>query len=871
MDSPSFAELLRSYRRQRHLTQAQLAERAGISADAISLLERGLTQAPQQATVRLLSAALLLAPDEAATFAGAARCASPANAATQRNAPPHTTDSAPERSLPVPLTQLIGRERAIAAIRDQFMHPQTHLLTLTGPAGVGKTRLALELASLLRREHGQDVVFVGLIHAQEPARVLPTIAQALGVQEQGAFTLRDTLIRALREQRLILLLDNFEQALPAARAVLDLLIACPQVKALVTSRIPLNVRGEQCFSVSPLALPDLTQPATLEALRQVPSVALFLERADGWRKMRAITLEEARLVADICVQLDGLPLAIELAAARVRHFELPELQARLTRSTFLGVLTDGAQDLADHQRTMRSTIAWSYDLLDEREQRMFRWLGVFSGVASADAIESVSGLNDDALIASLAALVDASLLQYEDSAGARRYTQFMTIRAYALERLRDAGEWEEARRRHAAYYLTLTDALTTQPANQAESQMARVEAEYENVRAALTWALETNDNALGLRMVAALRRFWFLHSHYLEGLDWLERFLAQASPASAREELALQAEAWTGVTALSHRLDRFEYARAAGEKALALRQAIGDKTQIAWALNNLANPIVALRDFERAVALYDECLALHRASNNRPAMVMPLLNLGDLRCEMGQLHEALAYYEASLTLSQEVGESDWARALTWNNIGEVYILLDEPSRALEVTEPGYRIFTEKHDTFGIATCAFTLGRAAWRLGAVAQARACLDEAERLFAVLGNRVMVARIRSVRASLALAAGELAAAHSELAQALSDLARDAQESHALWWLVERVAMFAGLYGEPEMAARLYAAAIHRLDATPGRIEPAARDLRERDLARLRAALGDAAWDELVAAGRALSRAEAVALAHDALTRYE
>lgn len=871
MDTPSFADLLRRYRRQRNLTQSQLAERAGISSDAISLLERGLTQAPQKATVRLLSAALLLAPEEAATFAEAARGA-PQLPVVMPGAPDQGVSGiAPDGNLPVPLTPLIGRERDIAALTELMAEQHTRLLTLTGPAGVGKTRLALELAATLRRERGLDVVFVGLIPVQEPERVLPAIAQALGVQQQGSLALRDTLTRALREQRLVLLLDNFEQALPAARAVLDLLIACPRVQALVTSRAPLNVRGERRFPVSPLALPDPSQLTTIEQLRQTPSVALFLERAEsGSPDLRGLTLAECRLVADICAQLDGLPLAIELAAARVRHFGLPQLRARLTEPTFLGVLTDGAQDLADHQRAMRSTIAWSYDLLGADARRLFRWLGVFVGGASAEAIEAVTGLTGDALVASLAALMDASLLQCEDQVDTRRYSQLVTLRAYAQERLRGAGEWEEARRRHADYCLTLTDALLPQMPNESERQLARVEADYENVRAALGWALETGATAHGLRMVAALRVFWFLHSHYLEGLDWLERFLARSTAPTLHEERATLAEAWTGVMALSYRLNRFERARDAGEVALALRQAVGDKAEIAWALNNLANPVMALRDFDRAGALWGECIALQREMNHPAGMVMPLLNLGELHTEMGKPREALAYYEESLALSYAVGESDWARALTWNNMGEAYILLDEPARAIEVTEPSYHLFTEKHDTFGAAVCAFTLGRAHWRLGAAEVARAHLDEAERLFDLLGNVVMVAHVRYVRASVLLERDDLVAARRDLAQAFAGLAHQERVDALMWRIIERVATLASRSGEDELALRLYAAAAERVDMPAGRCEPAERDLRARDLDRLRASRDASDLAEGCAAAHALSLAEAAALASQALARY-
>ena len=492
-------------------------------------------------------------------------------------------------NLPIPLTALIGREREVATLLELLGNETTRLLTLTGPAGVGKTRLALELAATLRREYGQDIVFVGLIPVAEPERVLPTIAQALGVPE------RDVRRYARRSSTrcataLVFVLDNFEQVLPAARAVLELLIGCPRVKALATSRSALNVRGEQCFPVALLALPDLAQVGSLEAMCRVSTVSLFLERARAATPdFTVTTLADGYLVADICARLDGLPLAIELAAARASHFGLRELHDRLAEPGFLGVLAEGAQDLADHQRTMRSTIAWSYESLSDDEKRLFRWLGVFVGAAS-DAIEFVSKMADDKLLASVTALTNASLLQYTQGMGARRYTQLVTLRAYAQERLRAEGEWEEARRRHADYFRGPVELSFPDQVDQPQQIMARLEGDYENIRAALTWAWETGETMHGLRTAAALRRFWASHSQYLEGLDWLERFITRAGAPTNREEQVALAEAWTGVLMITHRLDRLEHAREAGEMALALRLALGDKTQTAYATMNLANP-----------------------------------------------------------------------------------------------------------------------------------------------------------------------------------------------------------------------------------------------------------------------------------------
>ncbi|HEX8995872.1 MAG TPA: tetratricopeptide repeat protein [Ktedonobacterales bacterium] len=870
VDTHDFASLLRAYRRRALLTQEKLAERAGISPAAISLLERGLTHAPQLGTVRLLSAALKLTPEEEAAFITAAQGAPRAQQAGSPAIAQPTAAPARDGELPLPLTPLIGREQDVATLLDLLARPETRLLTLTGPAGVGKTTLALHLAARHRREHGRDVAFVDLIPAREPARALEAIARALDIRDSGAMPLRDALILALRARRLTLVLDNFEQVAPAARDVLEMLVACPHVQALVTSRAALNVRGERRVAIAPLALATSKEMDALDALLGVPAVSLFVERASAVAPgFTVATLEEGRLVAGICARLDGLPLAIELAAARAGSLGLRDLHERLARPALLGALTLGPHDLPDHQRAMRSAIAWSYDLLSEEQRRLFRWLGVFADGATMDALAAVIGVDDDALLDGVSALMDASLIHAVESAGARRFTQLVTLRAFAHERLREEGEWEEARRRHADYFLELVELIIPTGANQPEAAMALVEMEYENVRAALAWALEKGATAHGLRMVGALRRFWASHSQYVEGLDWLERFIAQADDPVTPEEQTALAEAWTGVMVIAHRQDRFARAVEAGERALALRRAVGDKTQIAYAVMNLANPLVTLHEYERAIELFEACLAIHRETNNRTGMIFPLMNLGTLYYELGQPREALAYYEESLALSHEAGERDWARALTWNNVGEAYLLLDEPARAIEATLSGYRVFQRAHDSYGTATCAFTLGRAEWRSGRPEAARAYFDEAERLFRNLGNQATVARIQYYRASLALDRGDVEAAQRELAQALGGPIERMHKSELVRRVVERVGTLALRRGEPERAAWLYAAALVSREGAAGPVDPAERDLSDGDLERLRLALGEDGLERALAEGRALAWDEVVTLAHEELAR--
>jgi tetratricopeptide (TPR) repeat protein len=371
-------------------------------------------------------------------------------------------------------------------------------------------------------------------------------------------------------------------------------------------------------------------------------------------------------------------------------------------------------------------------------------------------------------------------------------------------------------------------------------------------------------------MVGTLRRFWDAHSHFLEGLDWLERFVARAGVPTDPDGQAALAHAWTGVLVMSHRLDRFERAREAGEAALALRRAQGDKASIAGSMMNLANPLTALRDYGRAQALYEESLALYRAIDDRPGQVFPLLNLGGLYYDTGRPREALAYFEASLALSREVGESDYARGLTWNSVGDVYLVLDEPARAIAVVEPNYQLFTRERSTFFAATCVFTLGRAEWRLGKLEAASAHLEEAERLFRAMGSLITTVRVRYFRASLALANGDAAAARRDLERALNDLndlVGQSREREYLWCVVERAGTLACQRGDPERAARLYAAAIAHRDTLPGPLEPSEREMRTRDLEHLRKSLGAAGFAAAVRAGRDMSLEQAAALAREAL----
>jgi predicted ATPase/class 3 adenylate cyclase/Tfp pilus assembly protein PilF len=720
-------------------------------------------------------------------------------------------------NLPIQPNPLVGRELEVEQVAERLCGEEVRLLTLTGPGGTGKTRLALQAGANLLEEFEDGAFFVSLATMTDPELVPTAIAGSLRLKESVEESLMETLKGYLHHKHLLLILDNFEQVLEGAPVVGELVRACPRFKVLATSRVPLRLYGEQEYAVPPLDLPNPKALPSLKVLTRYGAVRLFAERATAVKPNFEVTTENARAVAEICARLDGLPLAIELAAARIRILSPRALLARLGNR--LKLLKGGARDLPARQQTLRGTIDWSYDLLTEEEKTLFGRLSAFAGGHTLEATEAVCDPEGDLdALEVVGALLEKSLLRREEgSGGESRFVMLETVREYARERLEESGEAEEIKRAHAEYFLTLAEEAAPELKGPEQLEwLQRLEAEHDNMRAALSWALGQEMVELTLRLAGALWRFWWTQGYDSEGRRWLEEALAM----DGRALIESRAMALAGVGALASHQGDFDRAEEALEEGLELL--VGEVTERSeiklHLLLTLGTVALERADYSKATRLFEECLALSRQEGNEWGLARSVMSLATVIHEQGDLE-----------------------------------------RATQLFEDGIDLFRKRGDKLGLAWCLINLGLAVYSRGDLGRAANLTEEGVGLLRELGVGADLSIGLCNLGWMALSQNDLSESTDYYEESLR-LASDTGMEPVVLTTLEGYACLAGARREAQRAARLWGAAqtIQEAKGIP-------RDtywLAEADsrIAAVRSSLGEQTWEKVLAEGREMTLEEVV-----------
>ena len=770
--------------------------------------------------------------------------------------PVRQNDLASKDNLPLQPTPLIGREEEVQAASALLRRPEVRLLTLTGTAGVGKTRLALQVATELSGDVADGVHFVSLAPVRDPALVITTITHSFGLRDLGNQPAIELLTTYLRDRHLLLVIDNFEQVIAAGPFLAELLEVCPELKLLVTSREVLHLRAEHQFPVPPLALPDLKHLPDGEALPQYAAVDLFLQRARAVKPDFQVTPENAACIAEICARLDGLPLAIELAAARIKLLSPQALLARLDRR--LQLLTGGAPDLPERQRTLRHTLAWSYELLTVEEQRLFRRLAVFVGGCELSAAESVSTALGDAMSSVLdgvASLINKNLLQTAQEGEEPRLMMLETIREYGLEVLETSGEMATARQAHASYYLALAEeAAREYHSSQQVDWLERLEREHDNLRAAMEWLLDPahagSPLEMAYRLGEALTEFWWVRGFYSEARAFLERVLARSEGLSAFG----RAKTLDLAASFADEQGDVDRAETLWQESLALSRELGDIRGIAASLRGIGWIAEAKGDHIAGRSQLEESLALMKEAGDPEAVAWSLNVLADNVMSCGDYGRGYSLFEESLALFRELGNKRGIAACL--NQSALWLFFGEQGDQATIDqwlEESLALFRELGNKEGMARYCWGEGWAAFKQGDTNRAHDLMEQCLALCREIGLRWYACFVLAYLGRIKAHQGDFAGAHILLEESLTE-ARTLDD-YARAFCLERLAVVVAAQGEHVWTARLLSVAESLRENRGTPVPPAERTDYEPAMAAARASLGEQAFASAWAQGRSMT----------------